>query len=76
MDQKNKLKIANAKFDSILPETWKQAEENLKELEEKHSAAESLQQSLKEMKLIREGKMKRRTWQEIYDELKEEREDE
>lgn len=62
MDQKNKLKIANAKFDSIL--------------EEKHSAAESLQQSLKEMKLIRKGKMKRRTWQEIYNELKEERDDE
>ncbi len=38
------------------------------------SVYESLEQSLKEVKLIREGKIKPKTWDELYKELKEEKE--
>ncbi|MCB8817357.1 hypothetical protein [Desulfosporosinus shakirovi] len=32
------------------------------ETEEKHNVLESLEESLKEMKLMREGKLKKKTW--------------
>lgn len=38
------------------------------------SVYESLEQSLKEVKQIREGKIKPKTWEELYKELKEEKE--
>ncbi len=38
------------------------------------SVYESLEESLKEVKLIREGKIKPKTWDELYKELKEEKE--
>lgn len=38
------------------------------------SVYESLEQSLKEVKLIKEGKIKPKTWQELLKELKEEKE--
>lgn len=38
------------------------------------SVYESLEQSLKEVKLIRKGKIKPKTWDELYKELKEEKE--
>ena len=34
------------------------------------SVNESLKESLKEIKLIKEGKAKAKTWDELYDELK------
>ena len=38
------------------------------------SVYESLEQSLKEVKLIKEGKIKPKTWDELYKELKEKKE--
>jgi len=38
------------------------------------SVYESLEESLKEVKLIKEGKLKPKTWKELLDELKEDKE--
>lgn len=38
------------------------------------SVYESLEESLKEVKLIKAGKIKPKTWDELYNELKEEKE--
>lgn len=43
--------------------TWKNAD--------KHNPIKSLEESLKQMQLIREGKLPRRTWDELKKELKE-----
>jgi hypothetical protein len=38
------------------------------------TVAESLEESLKQMKLIREGKLPKKTWKELRDELKSDKE--
>lgn len=42
-----------------------------KDLNKRHcSPTKSLEESLKEMQLMRQGKMKKRTWKELREELK------
>lgn len=42
-----------------------------KDCERYCTVQESLRESLKEMQLIRQGKMKRRTWEDVMESLKE-----
>lgn len=42
---------------------------SIKEIEEINDPKDSLEQSLKEMKLMREGKLPKKTWNELKEEL-------
>ncbi|MCZ8512425.1 hypothetical protein O9H85_08255 [Paenibacillus filicis] len=77
-----RLAEANRKIDSIRDQIWEQAEKNVEEdretwLQKQRTAvkrpttpAESLKESMKQMKLIQEGKLPKKTWWELRNKLK------